>query len=120
MRKIQTACALVALLALTGLPVLAGNAAEAPSTSAYIDANEKMHEGMSIDFTGNADIDFVRGMIPHHEGAIDMAKVVLHYGKDPELQKLANGIIAAQTAEIAQMKQWLESHPEPVVAKAAP
>ena len=48
-----------------------------------------MHADMSIDYTGDPDKDFIRGMIPHHQGAIDMAKVVLKYGKDPKVKELA-------------------------------
>ena len=47
-----------------------------------------MHADMSIDYTGDPDKDFIRGMIPHHQGAIDMAKVVLKYGKDPKVKEL--------------------------------
>jgi uncharacterized protein (DUF305 family) len=50
-------------------------------------------------------------MIPHHQGAVEMAKVELKYGKDAKLRKLAKDIIAAQEKEIAFMKQWLEQHP---------
>ncbi|MBP1859411.1 CopM family metallochaperone [Rhizobium herbae] len=78
-----------------------------PSSKAFAEANAKMHEGMDIAFTGNADADFVRGMIAHHQGAIDMAKIELEYGKDAELRALAEGIISAQEAEIATMKDWL-------------
>jgi uncharacterized protein (DUF305 family) len=83
---------------------------ESPATMAFMEANMAMHSGMDIAFTGNADVDFVRGMIPHHQGAIDMAKVVLEHGKDPEIRKLAEGIVAAQEAEIKMMNEWLSKN----------
>lgn len=78
-----------------------------PSSLAFAAVNAKMHEGMDITFSGNADIDFVKGMIAHHQGAIDMAKVQLAFGRDDKIKKLSEEIIKAQEGEIAMMKDWL-------------
>ena len=79
-----------------------------PSSLAFHGINQKMHEAMNVAFTGNADVDFVKGMIPHHQGAVDMAKLVLAFGSDPEIRKLAETVIRAQEAEIAMMRAWLQ------------
>lgn len=85
--------------------------AEAGTASKALEAaNAKMHEAMSIDYSGNPDVDFVRSMIPHHQGAIDMARVQLEHGKDLELRKLAEEVIKAQEAEIVEMQAWLTAN----------
>jgi uncharacterized protein (DUF305 family) len=70
----------------------------------------KHDEGHERHADGNPDKDFVLMMMPHHQGAIDMAKVELQYGTDPEMRQLATDIISAQEKEIAQMKNWLPKH----------
>jgi uncharacterized protein (DUF305 family) len=59
-------------------------------------------------YTGNADVDFLAMMIPHHQGAVDMARLALIHGSDPLTRRLAEEIIASQTAEIAAMRARLE------------
>ena len=73
-------------------------------------AMDRMMAGMMVKPSGDVDRDFVAMMIPHHQGAIDMAKVVVEYGKDPQIRQLAEGVIKAQEAEIASMKDWLAKH----------
>jgi uncharacterized protein (DUF305 family) len=80
---------------------------ESPATKAFMAANMAMHADMAITYTDNPDADFIRGMIPHHQGAVDMARIVLEHGTDPEVKAFAEQIIAAQEAEIAWMTDWL-------------
>src|SRR5262245_17098946 len=71
----------------------------------------KMHMAMgAIEQSGDDDVNFVRLMIPHHEGAIDMAKVQLLHGKDPQMRRLAQEIITDQQLEIELMQRWLKAH----------
>jgi uncharacterized protein (DUF305 family) len=81
--------------------------AQSPSTVAFMAANEKMHRDMAITYTGDADRDFAASMIPHHEGAIAMARVQLAHGRDPGMRSLAEAVIRAQEGEIATLRAFL-------------
>jgi uncharacterized protein (DUF305 family) len=80
-----------------------------PSTEAYRHINHTMHEAMNIEFTGNPDIDFLRGMIPHHQGALDMAAVQKQYGQDGTVKFFTNKVQRDQTKEIRWMRILLQT-----------
>lgn len=111
MKKIAAVVSVIALLAVTAVKadqtedVKQMHEAYQQSMGAMKD---DMHHGMMSD---DPDVAFAAGMLPHHEGAVEMAKIELKYGKDPEMLELARKIVAAQAAEIAQMKAWLKAHP---------
>lgn len=89
------------------MPMAPASGPEAASTADLRAANERMHRAMDMTYTGDADRDFLTGMIAHHQGAIDMAEAELRHGKDPKVRQLARNIIRAQRKEIAQMREWL-------------
>jgi uncharacterized protein (DUF305 family) len=119
-RSVVLAAALTALPALAwaqgahgghsghSTPAQTAQTPSAPSTQGYRQANETMHRNMDITFSGDSDVDFVRGMIPHHQGAIDMAKVALQHTKDEQIRKWATEVIREQEREIAEMQTWLK------------
>lgn len=73
----------------------------------------RMDRGMAVPYSGDPDRDFAAMMIPHHQGAIDMAEIELRFGHDERLRRLAQGIIVEQRQEIAVMQQVLASLPPP-------
>jgi len=79
-----------------------------PSSQAINGIMTRMHQDMAITYTGKPDVDFVKGMIPHHQAAVDMAKTELAFGKDPEIRNIAEDVIKAQEAEIAVLQAWLK------------
>lgn len=97
------------LAACAAFPVVA--LAQEPATQAFTTAMDKMMAGMHMEAAGDADKDFAMMMIAHHQGAIDMAKVELEYGDDPQLRAMAEKVIEAQEKEIAELKEWLAKNP---------
>ena len=88
-----------------------------PDWSELMASMDKMHMAMgAIERSGNADVDFVKLMLPHHQAAIDMAKTQLLYGKDPQMRRLAQEIITDQQSEIELMQRWLKQQ-EPASTK---
>nr|WP_155465166.1 DUF305 domain-containing protein [Duganella radicis] len=84
-----------------------------PFSALMDDAMNVMDAGMrQAPMNGNPDHDFVTMMMPHHQGAVDMAKAVLLSTQDPEIRNLALGIIAEQQIEIKVMQAWLQHHKE--------
>ena len=80
----------------------------------------RMHRAMAASPTGDPDRDFATMMIPHHQGAVEMAEAELRFGKDERLRRLAQGIIVEQRQEIAVMRQVLDTLPPATPASAAP
>lgn len=80
------------------------------STKDFKAADMQMMHNMHVPYTGNPDVDFRTHMIPHHQGAVEMAKVALKHAKDPETKKMAQKIVDDQEKEIAEMQEWLKKN----------
>jgi uncharacterized protein (DUF305 family) len=92
-------------------PVFIASTAK-PFPALMNDAMAVMDAGMArAPMNGNPDHDFVTMMLPHHQGAIDMARAVLLQTRDPALRNIALGIVAEQQNEINVMRAWLQTHP---------
>ena len=83
-----------------------------PVVGAFDAINRRMHKDMTPAEGVSPDVAFAKGMLPHHQAAVDMAKVVLAFGGDPEIKQLAEAIIKAQLEEIAFMRAWLAKQPQ--------
>ena len=86
--------------------------AASPSTTAYRQVITQMQRGMDTQLSGDPDGDFARLMIPHHQSAIEIARIALQQGKDPEIQQLAQAVIDAQEREITTLRTWLAKNPQ--------
>jgi uncharacterized protein (DUF305 family) len=94
-----------------GMP-MPGAAAMSQNQKDMMQSMERMNRDMiGKPMTGNPDRDFVAMMAPHHQGAIDMARIYLREGKDPELRGMAEKIIADQEREIGEFNAWQAKHP---------
>ena len=108
---------------LAGVAGLSLSATALAQTDGFAEAMDaamsRMHLAMMTGYTGDPDRDFAAMMIPHHQGAIDMAMIELRYGKDERLRRLAQGIIVEQRQEIAVMRGIL-SKPSTLPARNDP
>ena len=84
-----------------------GHGAAGAAVGEYQVAHHKMMRDMAVPYTGDPDVDFRVQMIPHHQGAIDMARVALRHANDPWTRQMAEGVIVEQEREIAEMQHWL-------------
>ena len=115
--------ALSLAVTLGGMTVAYAASPAAPSNeAAFLAENRaamsKMMQGMDIKPSGDVDRDFAAMMIPHHQGAVDMAQAELQYGHSEQLRRIARQIIASQPKEIAAMRQTLRQHLPPSVASS--
>lgn len=101
------------MLALTAGLIATGSshlrAQDTDLTAVFRSASARMHDAMIRDFTGDPDVDFVMAMIPHYEGSIEMARIALKYGKDPQVRQLAEHIANDHRVELDAMLRWIES-----------
>lgn len=101
-----------------GMGTMRQNMPQDPASRAYMESMRKMNQGMmGKPLSGDADRDFATMMMSHHQGAIDMARVELEHGKDPELQAMAQKVIGDQSREVNELQGWLNRHPAQATRK---
>jgi hypothetical protein len=120
MTAIQTRRSLIPAALITAATSLAAGSTEAPFLAENLAAMNTMMAAMSIEPSGDVDADFVAMMVPHHQGAIDMAQAELRYGRNEQLRRLAQEIIVTQQQEIAAMRLALGQPLSPSGSSSAP
>jgi uncharacterized protein (DUF305 family) len=109
------------VIVVAGLTAMTATIVASPGEAPFLDANQvamdAMMRGMTVKPSGDVDRDFVAMMIPHHRGAIDMARAELRYGHNEQLHRIAQEIIVDQTQEIVAMRLALG---EPVATGPTP
>jgi uncharacterized protein (DUF305 family) len=110
-RQCRPGSALFRAALICAAPVLTTCVGNASPVSENDAAMAKMMAAMSVEPSGDADADFVAAMIPHHQGAIDMAKAELRHGRNEQLRRLAQEIIVTQQQEIAAMRLAIDQSP---------
>lgn len=108
MLALQIGLSCVAIVAAASL---GASPAEAPFLAENEAAMQKMMMAMDVPPTGDVDADFVATMVPHHQGAIEMAQAELRYGHNERLRRLAQEIVVVQAQEIAVMRAALAERP---------
>ncbi|HEY0797233.1 MAG TPA: DUF305 domain-containing protein [Acidisarcina sp.] len=97
------------------------NSSQDPAWSELMDGMSAMHLAMgNIQPSGDRDVDFVSLMVPHHQAALDMARTELRYGKDSQMRRLAQEIVADQQSEIELMQLWRRKHKAGTAETPAP
>lgn len=83
---------------------------DSASTKDFKTAHMNMMKNMNMEFTGDPDRDFAASMKKHHEGGIEMARIQLKHGKDPEMRKMAEKLVKEQNEENKKFESWLSKH----------
>jgi uncharacterized protein (DUF305 family) len=108
MKKVLLILSLILLSSVFALSSMHHGGHQNHSSMPFQKAMDKMHKDMMIKPSGNIDVDFLKAMIPHHQGVVDMSEELIKKSKDTELKAFAQKMIDAQKAEIKMMQDWLK------------